>query len=146
MADEIQDIEITQKNFEEYFFDVRKHRPKPGQIMAKYTAVAEFVGPQGKRDIMKLMTMDKAHAACQVMTKLHGAKAPGNYRVCREIAEDMLTGMSEQEIIDKPYDFVVEFFFYTQREYVPKGNPHWETIQLLKYDQESGEYKCDIEI
>ena len=146
MTDDVKDIEITQENFGEYFFDVRQHRPKPGQIMAKFTAIAEFTGPQAKRDIMKLMTMEKANAASQVMQKLHGAKPPDCYRICREIAEDMLTGSTEQEIIDKPYEFTVEFFFYTQREYVPKNDPHWETIQLIKFDKDEGVYKCDIEI
>jgi len=146
VTEEVQEIEITDENFEEYFFDVRKHRPKPGQIMAKFTAMAEFTGPQAKRDIMKLLKMDKAQAAHQVMTKLHGAKPPDCYRICREMAEDMLAGLSEQEIIDKPYEFVLEFFFYTQREYVPKNDPHWETIKLIEYDEEEGVYKTKIEI
>jgi len=146
VTEEVQEIEITDENFEEYFFDVRKHRPKPGQIMAKFTAMAEFTGPQAKRDIMKLLKMDKAQAAHQVMTKLHAAKPPDCYRICREMAEDMLAGLSEQEIIDKPYEFVLEFFFYTQREYVPKNDPHWETIKLIEYDEEEGVYKTKIEI
>jgi len=141
-----EDVEITSENFSEYFFDVRKHRPKKGQIMAKYTAVAEFVGPQAKRDIIKLMMMDKAHAASMVMKKIHGAKEPDCYRVCREIAEDLLSGMSSKDIIDKPYEFVVEFFFYTQREHVPKNDPHWSTIKLLSYDEDEGVYRSAIEI
>lgn len=146
MAEDIQEIQITEENFEEYFFDVRKHRPKPGQIMAKFTAIAEFTGPQAKRDIMKLVTMDKAHAASQVMCKIHGAKPPDCYRVCREIAEDMLAGMDEEAVIAKPYEFVVEYFFYTQREYVPKNDPHWETIRLIEFDKETNTYKSRIEI
>lgn len=143
MTDE---IEITSENFKEYFFDVQQNRPKPGQIMAKFTAVAEFVGEGAKKDMIYLMTLDKSHQAAMVMRKIHGAKEPDCYRICREIAEDMLAGKSEQEIIDKPYEFVVELFFYTQREYVPKNDPHWETIQLMKYDEEAKVFKSTIEI
>ena len=140
-----EDIEITSKNFGEYFFDVRQHRPKKGQIMAKYTAVAEFIGSQAKRDIIKLLKMDKAHAAAMVMRKIHGAKEPDCYRVCREMAQDILE-KTEEEVIEKPYEFVIEYFFYTQREYVPKDDPHWSTIKLMRFDEEEGIYKSEIEI
>ena len=139
-------VVIDKSNFAEYFFDVRQHRPQPGQIMAKFTAVAEFVGEDAKKDIMYLMTLDKAHQAAMVMRKIHGAKEPDCYRVCREIAEDMLYGKPEQEIVDRPYEFVVEFFFYTKREHVPKNDPHWETISLMTYDAETNTYKSTIEI
>lgn len=137
---------IDSSNFSSYFFDVRQHRPQKGQVMAKFTAVAEFVGKQAKQDIMYLMTLDKAHQAAMVMQKIHGAKEPDCYRVCREIAEDILAGKGEQEIVDKPYEFVVEFFFYTKREYVPKNDPHWETLSLMTYDSETKTYKSNIEI
>jgi hypothetical protein len=142
----IDETEITSENFKDYFFDIRQNRPKAGQIMAKFTAIAEFVGEGAKKDMIYLMTLDKAHQASMVMRKIHGAKEPDCYRVCREIAEDMLAGKSEQEIIDKPYEFVIELFFYTQREHVPKNDPHWETIQLMKYDDETKTFKSTIEI
>ena len=34
---------IDENNFEQYFFDVRRHKPQKGQIMVKYTAIAEFI-------------------------------------------------------------------------------------------------------
>lgn len=40
---------IDESNFNEYFFDVRKHGPKRNQIMARFSAVAEFVDGQMKR-------------------------------------------------------------------------------------------------
>lgn len=139
-------VVIDHTNFKDYFFDVRQHKPQPGQIMAKFTAVAEFVGSDAKKDIMYLMTLNKAHQASMVMRKIHGAKEPDCYRVCREIAEDILAGKTEKEIIEKPYEFVVEFFFYTKREYVPKNDPHWETLSLMTYDAETNTYKSTIEI
>jgi len=142
----IDDIEITSENFEDYFFDIRKNKPKAGQIMAKFTAIVEFVGEGAKKDMIYLMTLDKVHQAAMVMRKIHGAKEPDCYRICREIAEDMLAGKTEQEIVDKPYEFVVESFFYTKREYVPKNDPHWETIQLMKYDEDAKTFKSMIEI
>lgn len=142
MSDE---VVIDHTNFNDYFFDVRKHKPKPGQCMAKFSAIAEFVAGREKKDIMMLLKMDKAKQAAMVMQKIHGAKEPDCYRVCREIAEDMLF-MSEEEVENKVYEYTLELFFYTQKEYVPKGDPRWETIQLLEFDKETGEYKSRIEI
>ncbi len=137
-------MELTNENFEEYFFDARRFAPKKGQVLAKFTAVAEFVGGRGKRDIMDLAKQDKIQQAVQVMKKIHGAKEPDCYRVVREIAEDLLR-LSHKEVENKPYEYIVEYLFYTQKELVPK-NKHWETLNVIEYNHESGEYKSRIEL
>lgn len=140
------DLVIDSSNFSEYFFDVRQHRPQAGQIMAKYTAVADFVASDAKRNVMTLLRMEgKAHSAAMVMRKIHGAKEPDCYRVCREMAQDMLI-MTDEDVLQRPYTMVIEFFFYTQRKYVPKNDPHWQTIDLLKYDSESRTLKSEIHL
>lgn len=139
-----EELVIDETNFDSYFFDVRRHKPKPGQVMAKFTAVAQFVGGQGKKDIIKLLKSDKAYQAAQVMQRIHGAKVPDNYRVCRQICQDLLI-MKEEEVEAKAYEYIVEYLFYTQKELVPK-NKQWETIQVLEYDAETKTYKSRIEI
>ncbi len=139
-------MQVTKDNFHEHFFDVRQHRPKKGQIMAKYAAVAEFVSGREKRDIIHLLKMDKAHQAAQVMRKIHLAKEPDCYRVLRQMCEDLLNGLSEDEVDQKPYSFVLEAYFYTTRECVPEDDPHWETIRLLEYDEETKTFKSRIEL
>ena len=57
------EVIINENNFEEYFFDVRKHKPKHGQVMARYAAVAEFVDGMMKKNIIDLLKKDKAIAA-----------------------------------------------------------------------------------
>lgn len=137
---------IDARNFREYFFDVRQHRPQPGQILAKFAAVAVFgEGPQ-KRDLLAVLKSGKAEAAAAVMRKIHCAREPDCYRVCREICEDLVGGMSEEEVCKKEHEFVLEAFYYTRREYVPKGDPHWETIDLIHFDPETNTYKSVIEL
>lgn len=139
-------VEINTENFAQYFFDVRRHKPKPGQVMAKFTAVALFgAGPQ-KQDLIKLLQIDKAYQAAQVMHKIHLAKPPDCYRVCREICEDLISGMSVEDVENKEYEFVLEALFYTQKEHVPKGDPHWETLHVLKFDRENNTFKSTIEL
>lgn len=139
------EVQITQANFAEYFHDVRTSKPQKGQVMAKFSAVAEFVDGRGKRDIMTLLKQDKAYQAAQVMRKIHGARVPDCYRLCREIAQDMLD-MTEAQVEMKVYEFPIELFFYTEKQYVPKNDPHWETINLVQFDPETGTYKSVIEI
>jgi hypothetical protein len=139
-------IVIDHNNFGEYFFDARKFGPKKGQVMAKFTAIAVFGAGVEKQNIIKLMKMDKAHQAAQVMQKIHLAKPPDCYRVLREICEDLLSGMSDEEVEKKEYQFLLEAIFYTKKEYVPKRDPHWETIAVLQYDKENNKFISNIEL
>ena len=141
-----EEVEITSENFSEYFFDTRRHKPKQGQIMAKFSAVALFGEGGPKKDIIKLLKTDMAFQAAQVMNKIHCAKAPDCYRICREIAEDLLSGMSDEEVERKDYEYILEICYYTQRECVPKNDPHWETLQVLQYNSDSGEFNIKIEL
>ena len=69
-----------------------------------------------------------------------------SHRVCREMSQDLLDGMTDKEVAEKEYHYVLEVFYYTKKEYVPKNDLHWETIRLIKFDPETGTFKCDIEI
>ena len=114
--------------------------------MAKFTAIAIFGdGPQ-KRDIINLLKMDKAHQASQIMQRIHSARAPDCYRVLREMCEDLMAGMSDEQVEKKEYEFVLEAIFYTKKEYVPKRDPHWETLTVLQFDSENNKFISNIEI
>lgn len=139
------DIVIDNHNFKEYFFDVRKHGPKEGQVMVKFTAVAVLGDGPEKKDLIKVLKMDKANAGAMIMKKIHCAREPDCYRVCREICEDLDSGMSDGDVSLKEYEFVIEAFYYTKREYIPK-DPHWETIDLIEFDPETNTFKSNIEI
>jgi hypothetical protein len=138
--------EINKHNFSQYFFDARQNRPKAGQIMARFKAAAVFGEGVEKLHLLQALKMGKAKQAAMVMRKLHLAKEPDCYRVCREICEDLLHGLTEEEIVKKDYHFVLEAFYYTKREYVPVNDPHWEMIQLLDFDPETNTFKSRIEI
>ena len=114
--------------------------------MAKFTSYALFGSGEQKRDIIKLLKMDKAYQASQVMQRIHRAKAPDCYRVLREMCEDLLGGMSDEEVENKDYEFVLEAVFYTKKEYVPKKDPHWETLHVLQYDSVNNKFISNIEI
>lgn len=131
MADDL----IDEKNFAEYFRDCRISRPQRGDVMAKYTATADFVDGRMKRDIIDLLkNKEKAFAATQVMRKLGGASQRDSIRVCREMAEDLDSGMSDEEVESKAYRYTFEMFFYTKREHVPADDPHWSIISIANLD------------
>lgn len=138
--------EINRDNFHKYFFDVRQHGPRKGQIMAKFKAAAVFANGAEKKHLIQALKMGKAKQAAMVMRKLHLAKEPDCYRVCREMCEDFVNGMSEEEVAEKEYPYILEAFYYTKREYVPKDDPHWETIRLIQFDPETNTFKTTIEI
>lgn len=139
-------VVIDSSNFKDYFFDVRRFGPKKGQVMAKFSAVAIFGDGPEKRDLINVLKRDKAQAAAMVMRKIHCAREPDCYRVCREMCEDMLNGMTDEQVSKKEYEFVLEAFYYTKKEYVPKNDPNWEVIEVMRYDPETKSYSSTIEL
>jgi uncharacterized protein YdaT len=131
-----EELIIDESNFEQYFRDCRRSKPERGDIMARYSAVAEFVDGHMKRDIIDLLlNRDKAISATQVMRKLGGATERDAVRICKEIAEDLASGMSQEEVEKKVYTYNLELFYYTKKEYMPVDDPHWSTISLENLDE-----------
>ena len=66
------DLVIDESNFTNYFRDCRINRPERHDVMARYSAIAEFLDGQMKKDIIHLLSNhdNKAIAATQVMRKL----------------------------------------------------------------------------
>lgn len=128
---------IDESNFSEYFRDCRNSKPEQDDIIAKYSAIAEFVEGTMKRDLIHMLkNFDMAVAATKIMKKLAFATEKDSVRVCREICEDLSNGLSESEIEKKSYSYEMEMFFYTKKEFIPWDDPHWTSIGILNL----GEY------
>jgi hypothetical protein len=125
--------EINENNFGEYFKDIRVSSMGPGEVIAQYRASAEFVEGNEKRQIISLLrnTENKMEATAQVMRKLLFASEIDAYRIPRMMAEDMLSGLSEDDVAEKPYKYTLEMFFYAKPEHIPKEDPHWSSISVL---------------
>jgi hypothetical protein len=126
-------MEIDENKFSQYFKDFRTCPMDKGDVIAQYTAVAEFVDGLEKRQMISLLrdTEGKMESTAQVMRKLLFASELDAYRVPKMMAEDMLSGMSEEEVAKKPYKYRLEMFFYTDPDNVPKHDPHWSIISIL---------------
>lgn len=133
----MEETEINEENFSEYFRDVRTSQMRKGDVMAQYTAVAELVDGNEKRQIISLLrdTEGKMEATAQVMRKLLFASEIDAYRVPRMMAEDMLAGMGDEEVALKPYKYTLEMFFYADPKDVPRDDPHWSIISILNADE-----------
>ena len=127
------DVIIDENNFHEYFFDVRMHQPRSGQVMARFRSRAELVDGQLKRDMVNLLIKHErgGEAAKQVMKKLACAIETDAIKVPLEMASDLARGMSADEVCEKPYEYGLECFYYTDAANVPKNDKHWEIIKLI---------------
>jgi hypothetical protein len=126
-----EELIIDETNFDQYFFDVRKHSPKLGQVMAVYTAEAELVDGDLKRDIVYLLSCTSKYKQCVAMLKkMCWAEESDAVRLCREIAQDLHSGMTAKEIGAKPYTYKFRAFYYTEKENVPSDNPHWSFMEI----------------
>ena len=132
----MEETQIDESNFSRYFRDVRTEPMGRGDVMAQYTAAAELVDGNEKRQIISLLkdTEGKMEATAQVMRKLLFAHELDAYRIPRMMAEDMLSGMTDDDVAAKPYKYTLEMFFYAKPEHVPKDDPHWSVISILNLD------------
>ena len=134
------EIEITDDNFGEYFFDVRMHSLKEGQIIARYNAIAELIDGNEKRQLLNLLKMiEKAIPATQVLRKLLCCSYEDSISLAKEIIQDLLSGMEEKEVLEKPYKYNFEMLFYTNKEHVPKNDPHWSTMSTINMEDLTAE-------
>ena len=131
------------------------HEPQRGQILARYMTKAEFVDGFMKRNVIELLSTHKnaGNTAPQVMRKLGLALEEDSISICREIAKDLMSGMSEDEVAEKAYPFTLECFFYAEKENVPVDDPHWDIVSINNLDKfleedevESSEIVDDVEI
>jgi hypothetical protein len=82
MAEAQDELVIDESNFDQYFFDLRRHTPKKGQIIACYTTMAELIEGDEKGHLIDLLfKKDKALPATQVMRKLFCADEKDSLRV-----------------------------------------------------------------
>jgi hypothetical protein len=131
-----QDVIIDESNFDQYFRDCRNSKPERGDIIAKYSAIAELIAGPMKRDLIHMLkNFDRAVAATKVMKKVALATERDSVRICKEICQDLASGMSEEEINQKIYSYEIEIFYYTKKEYFPIDDPHWSSIGILNLDQ-----------
>jgi hypothetical protein len=141
MSEDYSNLVIDETNFDQYFFDAKKHKPKKGQVMARYTAVAYLEDGKLKRDLINMLLDGTAEAAARIMSVMGGAILSDSYRVPKEMAMDLIDGLTEEEVAAKPYKFVLEHLFWAERGVVPENDPHWYTLPVLSW----GKYADDIE-
>lgn len=127
----------NEKEFKDKFFDIRKHKPERGQILAQYRAVAYFVDGWVKRNVISILEKNEAGAETvrKVMRNLVCAVEEDSIRIPFEMAKDLSSGMSKDEVAKKEYKMIVEYNYWTARENVPDDDPHWFTIDILNSDK-----------
>lgn len=135
----IDDLVIDETNFDQYFFDVTKHRPQKGQVLACYEATAELVDGDLKRVVIDLLLNDCGGSSVpNILQKTARATEEYSIKIAREMAEDLLNGMSMDEVATKPYKFKYQQWFYTNKEYIPKGDRHWWSMSLVDVTHPDG--------
>lgn len=121
-----------QAEFEKHFRDIRTHRPNPGEVVACYSATADLVDGPEKRQVIDLLSKPgKATPATAVMRNLLYANQRDAVRVPMEMAEDLLGGMTADDVAKKPYRYTVQMHFYAKPEDVPGDDPHWSVTKMV---------------
>lgn len=130
------EVEITQENFHLYFYDVRTHQPKRGQVISRYAAVADFIDGELKRDIIEMLQSGGSiDAVVKYMRKVGLATERDSIAVPLEMSRDLFSGLTNEQVAQKPYKFVCEAFFYTKKENIPSHDAHWSCVSIANLDE-----------
>lgn len=135
MSDE---IIIDDSNFHLYFFDIGKYKPKKGHVLARYTAMAEFVSGDVKDFVVAALMNNSMGAEMSSQVMKHHCHATDEYAslVPLQIAEDLRSGMTPEEVKAKSYRFQIEYFYWTEPENIPTDDVHWEMITITKSEMD----------
>lgn len=128
-----QPVDVNEDNFSELFKDVRRgQKPETGEVLASWRAGADFVDGWIKRNVLEILSTNEvgAESAVKVLKNVVGAIDRDAIGVCKEMTEDLLTNMTLDEIIAKPYHFTIEMFYWVKPEYVPK-TVNWTTYSVF---------------
>ena len=130
--DFMDELVIDESNFHEYFSDVKKVGPKPGQIMARFMAKATLVAGDEKNYLIDVLLTNPmgAEMGMQIARSAFAAQELEAIKLLKAMATDLAEGKSRQEVLDKPYGYTLEKFYWTKEEYVPKNDPHWRVIKV----------------
>lgn len=131
-----EELIIDESNFDQYFFNIKDHRPQRGQVIARYSAIAEFCAGPMKNQVIELIRDDiKAEAASRILRNVLCSVERDSFRIPREMAQDLLNGMTEEEVRQKPYRYTIEMFYYTEKNNVPIDDMHWSVISINNLDE-----------
>jgi len=138
-------VMINEDNFTEYFFDIKKHKPQKGQVLARWGSAADFVDGWVKQNVIELLSTSKAGAesGSTILRNLVGAIEKDSIRVAKEIAQDLSGGMTVRQVLDKPYRFIIELFYWVKEEYIPVDDPHWSIIRTVDLTKIKAELKTE---
>lgn len=127
---------FSEENFKKYFFDVRMHKPKKGQVIACFTSMADLTnGPDKKHLLDLLRTHNHPEVATTMMTRNFYATEIYSYQVPIAIINDLLSGLSVDEVLAKPYRYQIELFYYTEPENIPTNDSHWSMISIFNVNE-----------
>ena len=127
---------IDESNFSQYFRDVGKNSPQKGDVIAVYRTMAELGNGDLKEQIVESLFLEKVgpNKAIKLLTKLGKSPMKEAIRVIKNISLDLYNGMSKPMVLAKTYELLIEIYYYTKDEYVPKNDFHWEIIKIKNID------------
>lgn len=145
MSDE---LIIDETNFNDHFFETKTHRPKPGQVLARYTAMAELVDGDVKDFIINALRKPEKIGGEMVKQVLkHHCHATDYFSeaIMEQIYDDLHKyNLSENDVREKPYRFQIEYFYWTKPENIPENDVHWERISVVESDA-AKDHKAEME-
>jgi hypothetical protein len=131
------DLIIDEGNFSQYFRDASKFPPQKGDVLVCYRANADFVYGDLKKDVVDSLSNSTfgANTSIQIIRKLAKTNEKEAVLLTKRICEDLYGGMTEDEVLAKPYSYLFEMFFFAKKENIPIDDKHWECMAINNLEE-----------
>lgn len=113
------------------------YKPQLDDTLVRYRACADLIDCPEKKQVLELLCTKKNGylTASKILERLIGMRNEAALKLMREMILDVKAGLTETEILEKPYRFVLEKLFWTKKEHVPENDPHWDKIEVSYISQ-----------
>jgi len=124
-------LTVDEGDFSKFFKEAGRFPPEKGDVLAVFKACAELVDGQVKREVIRSLKeiQGGSRFAVQMLMKQCKMTYREAIKITKEICAD-LQDMNDEEVLDKPYNFVYENKYFVKKEFVPTDSPHWEIVSL----------------
>lgn len=131
------ELVIDETNFHVFFREVERNRPEKGDVMVVYRSMADFCSGDLKEQVVEALFEEKIGPtkAIKLMKRFGKTSNREALRVVKNVFMDLYNGMSKNMVIAKTYEFMIEIYYYTKEEFIPKDDKKWEIIKIANLDQ-----------
>lgn len=129
-----EEIVIDDKNFSQYFRDIKTSLPTKDDEIVAFRCLAYFCRGELKQQILDFLCYEfnSVRKCIGKLIKNAGTTKTEAIKLLHMMCYDMIYTLNPKDVFEKDYPFIFEKIYYAKKEYIPLDDKRW---QILKKNQ-----------